>query len=240
MKWLLTIHILCVISGVQGCDAKKSPKVGLPLPDAGEGGWLQDFDIANRSLLPTGRNPYFILEPGYRLVFESEDAKLIITVLDDTMAVGNDLTRVVEERELKDGELVEVSRNFFAIDSMTGDVFYFGEEVDDYKNGNVSGHAGAWRAGVANAQPGIYMPGAPKVGMKYYQEHAPGIAMDRAEVVSLDGKFETPAGAFDSCLKTQEGSALKTGEKELKVYARGVGLIQDEDMLLVTHGFIKK
>lgn len=232
--------VFLILLGVMGCEANRTPRDEAPAINMADMEWQRDFDIANRSLLPTGRNPYFILEPGYRLVFESADAKLIITVLEDTMAVGNVLTRVVEEREWEDGELVEVSRNFFAIDSTTGDVFYFGEEVDDYKNGNISGHAGAWRAGAANARPGLYMPGAPKVGMKYYQEHAPGIAMDRAEVISLDGKFETRAGTFDSCLKTQEGSAIKTGEKEWKMYARGVGLIQDEDMLLVTHGFIKK
>jgi len=36
----------------------------------------------------------------------------------------------VEEREEVDGELKEISRNFFAICREHGDVFYFGEEVD--------------------------------------------------------------------------------------------------------------
>lgn len=34
------------------------------------------------------------------------------------------LTRVVEEREWKNGKLIEVSRNFFAICDRTKDVFY--------------------------------------------------------------------------------------------------------------------
>ena len=80
----------------------------------------------------------------------------------------------------------------------------------------------------------------PKIGMKYYQEIAPGVAMDRAEVVSLTATLKIPAGAFENCLKTQEGSALKLREKEFKIYASGIGLLKDGDMLLTEHGFIEK
>ena len=54
---------------------------------------------------------------------------------------------MVEERETEDGELVEVSRNFFAICEETNSVFYFGEEVDDDEDGEIVGHEGAWLAG---------------------------------------------------------------------------------------------
>ncbi len=36
------------------------------------------------------------------------------------------VTRIVEERETEKGHLVEISRNFFALDPSTGDVCYFG------------------------------------------------------------------------------------------------------------------
>jgi hypothetical protein len=42
------------------------------------------------------------------------------------------MTRVVEERESVDGELAEVSRNGCARCIETGDIYYFGEEVDFY------------------------------------------------------------------------------------------------------------
>ncbi|MFC1601331.1 hypothetical protein ACFL34_03185 [Candidatus Sumerlaeota bacterium] len=202
--------------------------------------WQKEFNLSKRALLSKGRNPYFILEPGFQLAFASEDEKLVITVLDETVDVAGVKTRVVEEREWQNGELVEVSRNFFAICKDTKDVFYFGEDVNDYKKGQVTGHGGAWRADASAARPGLIMSGSPSVGMKYFQEIAPGLAMDRAEVISLNETLETPAGAFDKCLKTQEGSALKPREKQFKTYAPGIGLIQDEDLLLVRHGFIKK
>lgn len=161
-------------------------------------------------------------------------------MLDETVKVGNVTTRVVEEREWKNENLIEVSRNFFAICTDTKDVFYFGEEVDDYKDGQITGHGGAWRADQPGTKPGLIMPGSPRVGMKYYQEIAPRVAMDRAEVINLEANLKTPAGTFRNCLKTQEGSALKPQEKEFKIYAAGIGLIKDGDMLLTKHGFIDK
>ncbi|MBI5724173.1 MAG: hypothetical protein HZA50_09470 [Planctomycetes bacterium] len=240
MKAQIGIILLSVIFvWIGGCAASdvsggKSPGTG-PAASA----WQQEFNLSKRILVSIGRNPYFILEPGYQLVFESKGEKLVITVLDDTVKVGGVMTRVVEEREWKNDQLIEVSRNFFAIDKDTKDVFYFGEEVDDYENGKIAGHGGAWRADKAGNRAGLIMPGAPRVGMKYYQEIAPGVAMDRAEVVSLDEKLKTPAGTFDKCLKIQEGSALKPLEKGFKTYAPRIGLIQDGDLLLVKHGFNK-
>jgi hypothetical protein len=202
------------------------------------GAWQQDFGLANRTLVTTGENPFFILKPGFQLVLESADARLEVTVLDETRQIGDVLTRVVEERESEDGELVEISRNFFAIDEKTNDVFYFGEEVDIYKNGKIVRHEGAWRADEEGAKAGMIMPGSPAIGAKYYQEFAPKKAMDRAEVVSLSETLKTPSGTYTNCLKTQEGSALKPAEKEFKTYAPGIGLIQDEDLLLVKSGYI--
>jgi len=37
----------------------------------------------------------------------------------------------------------------------------------------------------------------------------------------------------------KEGSAIETFAKEYKYHAPGIGLVKDEDLLLVKHGFIK-
>ncbi len=182
-----------------------------------------------------GTNPYFVLEPGYVLVLEGGKEKLTITVLDETRIVDGVETRVVEEREEKEGKLVEVSRNFFAISKRTNDVHYFGEEVDIYKDGVVASHEGAWLAGVNGARWGLLMPGTPLLGARYHQEIAPGVAMDRAEIVGIHETFETPAGKFDGCLKTEESTPLESG-REHKYYAPGVGLLRDGKMRLAKHG----
>ena len=203
--------------------------------------WQLDFpQIATCKLQTTGKSPYFVLEPGFQKVLEGGGVRLQITVLDETKKVGGVETRVVEEREWKKGQLYEVSRNYFAICEATKDVFYFGEDVDFYENGKVVKHDGTWHAGVNGNKPGLIMPGSPKLKMRYYQEIAPAIAMDRAEIVSLTETCKTPAGTFTGCMKVKEGSAIDLLVTEYKYHAPGIGLVADEDLRLVKYGFIKK
>lgn len=198
--------------------------------------WTTEFVVEKNELSSKGRNQYFILEPGYRVVFKSKTDELVITVLDETKTVDGVETRVVEERETKRGELYEVSRNFFAISKRTNCVFYFGEEVDFYKGRKVTSHEGAWLAGEKGAKPGLAMPGQVLLGGRYYQELARGQAMDRAEIVSMKETVDTPAGKFTNCLKIRETDALKPATEEYKYYAPGIGLVQDESMKLVKYG----
>ena len=203
------------------------------------GNWREEFNISARKLTPIGKSKYYILEPGFQLILESETKHLTITVLDETKEINGIRTRVVEERELKNGELYEVSRNFFAIDQETGDVFYFGEDVDYYKDGKIVNHAGAWLAYENGARPGMLMPGNPELGMKFYQELSPGKAMDRAEVISISETYKTPAGEFRNCLITHESSKMKPKKIEEKVFAPGIGLLNDGKMRLISYGYLK-
>lgn len=191
-------------------------------------------------LSATGANPYFILKPGYQCFYKSADGDLTITVLNETKVVDGVVTRIIEERENGNGKLVEVSRNYFAISKKDKTIYYFGEDVDMYNSkGKITGHGGSWLAGVKGAKPGVQMPGTVKVGMKYYQEVAPKVAMDRAEVMSLTETLKLPVGDTKNVMKTFETSAVEPGAKEYKYYARGIGLVKDEDMLLTRHGFVK-
>jgi hypothetical protein len=212
-----------------------------PAGDSGAHDGFQDtFDLESREFATTGRNRYFILEPGYRLVLEGKEGehtvRLAVTVLDETREVGGIETRVVEERESVGGDLVEISRNFFARCTRTGSIFYFGEEVDVYEDGEVVAHEGEWLHGEDGARAGMMMPGEPLLGAGYYQEVAPGKAMDRARIVDVAATLETPAGEFRDCLKCREENPLDR-EREFKIHAPGVGLIQDEGLLLVEYGF---
>ena len=187
----------------------------------------------------TGRNRYFILEPGYQLTLENKDGdKLIVTVLNETRKVGNIETRVVEENESEGGKQTEVSRNFMAFCKQNGSIYYFGEEVDIYKNGKIVKGEDAWMVG-GNNKAGVIMPGLIFLGARYYQEIAPGTAMDRAEIVAIGETKTTPAGVFTNCLKTEETTPLEPKEKEFKFYAPGIGLVQEEDLLLTKYGFVK-
>jgi hypothetical protein len=124
-------------------------------------------------------------------------------------------------------------------------VHYFGEDVDIYdpQTGNIS-HEGSWLAGqpVAPgsniiAQAGIIMPGTILLGGKYFQEIAPGVAMDRAEIKSMTAVVETPAGTFENCLETFETTPLDKKAKDSKFYAPGIGLVKDGDLTLTQWGY---
>lgn len=192
----------------------------------------KDADLVSR-----GTNPFFVLEPGRRLVYEGiedgEKVRLEVLVLEETKKVGDVETRVVEERETKDGKLEEVSRNYFAISKRTNSVYYFGEDVDVYEDGKVKGHPGAWLHGKDGAHYGLMMAGTVCLGARYVQEIAPKVAMDRAEVRSLTEAIDVPLGKFPACLVTEETSPLEPGSKSTKVYAPGLGIVRDGTLRLV-------
>lgn len=204
--------------------------------------FTESFAQENCTFLTKGRNIYFILEPGYQLVFQGIEGKdkfeLLITVLDETKKIENVETRVVEERESINGNLVEISKNYFAICKETSSVFYFGEDVDIYKDGKIVSHSGSWIAEGLN-KAGIIMPGQPLIGSRYYEEIAPKVAMDRAEILSVSETMTTPAGKFINVLKIEETTPLKPNEKSYKYYAKGVGLIKDDELTLIKYGMVK-
>lgn len=228
MKRLFTVAHACVTTIVLGGCSDLAALLGDP-PSTEGCTWAA-----------AGRNPFFVLEPGYILTLSGRGGggtllDVVITVEDETRIVDGIETRVVTEQESKNGKLIEVSRNYFALCQPRGDVFYFGEEVDDYKDGKITGHHGEWLAGKDGARPGMAMPGDPKVGDAAYIEWAPGGAMDHFEVVALEDKVETPAGTFTGALKIKETNPLEPGKVEYKWYARDVGLLVDEGARLVSY-----
>jgi hypothetical protein len=200
--------------------------------------WVDVFDEKDSDLANSGRNAFFVLESGFKLELGTSDGgkkhHLLITVLNETKNVAGVETRVVEERETQNGQLEEISRNFFACSRKTKNIYYFGEEVDTYTKGKVTGHEGSWLAGEHGARYGLAMPAEPKVGYRFYQEVAPKVAMDRAEIVEAEATLDTPAGRLEHLLKVEESTPLEPKSKEVKHYAPGIGLVQDEDMKLLS------
>ena len=88
-----------------------------------------DFRIEDCTFETTGSSPYFILEPGYQLVLESDEEKAVETVLQDTkwINLGGRIieTRVVEERAWEENE-----------DEENGDEENEDEENEDEENGD--------------------------------------------------------------------------------------------------------
>jgi hypothetical protein len=220
--------VLAVVTLTIACTSALTESRAETRPQAKrDTAWQDRFDVRTSDLLPTGSNPFIPMQPGRVLRLKHGADTLTVTVLTGTQQVDGVTTGILEERETRNGELVEVSRNFLATDRITADVYYFGEDVDNYKNGKVVSHESAWRAGVNGARFGLMVPASPMVGQRFYQEIAPKVAMDRVEVVSINERVTTPAGTFEHCLHLRETTPLEADVSH-KYFAPGVGLIKDD------------
>jgi hypothetical protein len=196
-------------------------------------------------------NSYFPLPVGQQWVYSGQEQGttigLQVTVLDETERLYTGQrkldTRVVEELEWEDAngdgvvdadeDLIEISLNYFA-QADDGTVCYFGEDVDIYEDGEVVSHEGAWRADAEGNAPGIFMPATPELGMTYQQEVAPGIAMDEATIIRVGRTVTVPAGTFTQTITVRDFNPLD-GSRGTKVYAPGVGLIDDDGLELLSY-----
>jgi hypothetical protein len=83
------------------------------------------------------------------------------------------------------------------------------------------------------------LPGLALLGARWYEEYAPGVALDRAEIVAMGFTVKTPAGEFKNCVKIVETTPMEPGNKEYKVYAPGVGMVQEGELKLVRYGKVE-
>jgi hypothetical protein len=175
-------------------------------------------------------NPFFPLEPGTTLRYRTPDGseEVEVTVTEETRSVMGVECRVVRSSEYEDGDLVEVTGDWYAQDA-AGSVWYFGEDTRSYGEDGAESRAGSWEAGVDGAQPGIIMPGQPVVGEPYRQEYYAGHAEDMGRVEHLDGTVAVPYGSFDGVLVTRDWTPLEPGLEEHKYYVRGVGLVLEDE-----------
>ena len=221
----------------------------LPLiAEAQDDEFTEEFPLEDCFFVPYGGNDYFSLNPGRETYFSNSQClasgecdeleELWITVTRNTKKVFIDVgrhrrpiwTRVIQEYETADGELKEISKNFFATCLPSRDVYYLGEDVDIYEDGEVVSHEGAWLAGRDGATPGIIMPdSAYLLGTRYFQEVAPPVAMDRAEHVGEGLDVSIGAGNFEDCIEIEE-STPTSSSGSTKVYCPQVGLVIDDDL----------
>lgn len=211
--------------------------------------FTSDFSIERCKFEPDGRqNPYFSLNPGDQVTLEGEEdgeaVKVEVTVENETRRINfttpkgvalSILARVIVEKEWHNGELVEISHNWFSRCRQTHDVFYFGEAVDLYENGAVTGHSGSWEAGAGGAQPGIVMPARFLLGSRYVQEQAPGVALDQSEHVGMGLTMRLAGKTFKDCVAVAETTPLEPGNVSDKVYCPGVGLVLDNVAILTSY-----
>jgi hypothetical protein len=214
-----------VALAVGACGGDPSESTPTPVPTLNPADFSATID-----------NPLFPLSSLGPKVFEGDEtdpdtgetvhARIEHTVLPETVTVAGIEVTVLQDKEYADGEIIEIALDHFA-QHRDGSVWYLGELVDIYEDGEVVSHEGQWLTGEGQNQAGIYMPAEPAVGQAFNQENAPGIAEDRFEVIALDQTVTVPAGTFTGCLKTEDSSPLDD-TREFKYYCPGLALVREE------------
>jgi hypothetical protein len=189
-------------------------------------------------------NPYLPLAALKRDILESKNARIERTArpeLQKTFNMGGQRVEAlaVEDREYANGKLAEVTLDYFA-QADDGTVYYLGEDVDEYKDGKVTGHSGAWLLGKDTQIPGVLMPAHPSVGDTFKSEDVPNITWEANEVVSVSETVTVPAGTYSNCVKIKEKTS--DGATEYKFYAPAIGCVKEveghDEIPLISHAAI--
>jgi hypothetical protein len=131
---------------------------------------------------------------------------------------------IVSDSAWLGGALEEVALDYYA-QSDQGDVYYLGEDVDNYENGKVVNHEGSWLYGVHTRTLGMMFPATPKIGQRYRPEEVPKITQEDDEVMSVTEAVTVPAGTFQNCVRVKE--TLSDGAVEFKLYCANVGIVRE-------------
>ena len=158
-------------------------------------------------------NPYFALPIGKKMVYEAKTPdgmeRIEVVVPGWTKTVMGVETLVFWDRVYLNGVLKEDTRDYLA-QHKNGDLWYFGEHVDDYLNGKLKDHSGAWIAGENGAKPGIWMLANPQVGDEFRNEYYAGEAEDISKIISVNETVTVPKDTFTGCVKTFDWSPIST------------------------------
>jgi len=171
-------------------------------------------------------NKYFTLIPGRTLIYEGETEngkeRIEVETLNETKIVMGVECMIVWDRVFLNGELIEDTLDWFAQDK-DGNVWYFGEDSKEIKDGGIVSNTGSWESGIDEAKPGIIMLANPKIGDHYRQEYYKGQAEDMGEVIAINERAEVSYGVFEDCLKTRDWTPLEEKTDEHKYYSPEIG-----------------
>ena len=191
-----------------------------------------DLVIDPTNFTTTIDNLYFPLVPGTTFTYSTPNGAItdVFAVTHDTIVVNGVTCVIVHDSVYTEGELTEDTLDFFAQDR-DGNVWYFGENTAEFKNGLLATIEGSFLSGVNRDKAGIIMKAHPALADFYRQEFSLGNAEDYAETVNLTSRVVVPYGRFDNCLKSQETTPLEPDALEDKYYAPGVGNVLTVDLV---------
>jgi hypothetical protein len=211
-----------------------------PAPEAASSGetvepHFPEFDPNNFSSSTVIDNKWDPMKPGTFWAYEgtaaddegkSVDRRIEFTVTDLTKEIQGVRTVVGWIEDFTDGELEEKEIAFYAQDN-AGNVWYFGEHPEEYKNGKFI-EAPTWIAGFKDAKPGIVLMAKPQLGMpNIYQGWGPEVDWsDYGRVEQMGQETCVPVDCYKDVLVNAEANLSEPGAFQMKYFAPDVGEIQ--------------
>ncbi len=201
------------------------PKVeNLPVADAAK---RVDLNLPKFSRPTEVTNPLFPVSKQASVLFtghvDGKPFRTEVTLLPYTRIVtwqGIQIEALISQYvAYLDGRVQEVAYDLYA-QADDGSVWYFGEDVSDFKDGVIYTKEGTWLAG-KDGPPNMIMPGAPKVGDAFRAENMPGIAFEEVTVSSIDHTYDGPFGQISGALIGKE--LHQDGTYDEKTFAPGYG-----------------
>lgn len=184
-------------------------------------------------VLPSFSNPTNITNPLFPIsnlqqavLLGSEDfqdLRVETTLLPETKTVawdGNDIETAVSQFVAYRGDhIVEVALDYYA-QADDGSVWYFGEDVANYEDGEIVDTEGTWLAG-KDGPPGMIMPANPKVGDVYRPENIPGFVFEEVTILATGLTVNAPQGHVEGAILIEEH--LMDDTFEYKMFAPSYG-----------------
>ena len=237
---LLTIGLAAALvtgacTGGSGSGAASGPREPEAIPQPV---FLGDFPVAPEServdlTRPAFSDPTNVTNPLFP-VSHQESVLLLgrvdgqpfrteVTLLPDTRIIEWQAQRVEvlvsQYVAYLGGRLHEVAYDFYA-QADDGSVWYFGEDVFNFKDGAIVDTHGTWIAG-KDGPAAMIMPADPRVGDTYRPENIPGFVFEEVTVKSVDQTLDGPLGAIDGGLVIEE--LHMDGNTEDKTFAPDYG-----------------
>ncbi len=172
-------------------------------------------------------NKYFALPVGKKMTYEATTKegleKIEIEITKETKVIEGVTTVVYLDTVHLNGVIHEITKDYLA-QHKNGDVWYFGEEVDNYdEKGNLKDHEGTFIHGVDGARAGIWMKAEQNVGDSYRQEYYKGQAEDMRDTVATGLTVVTKLATYTDCVKVYDWTPLDPKSREHKYYCPQVG-----------------
>jgi hypothetical protein len=202
------------------------PSVLGHLPLAPEGERI-DTSMPRFSDPTTITNPLFPISQQESVLLlghvDGEPFRTEVTLLPETRIIdwhGQQVEVAVSQyNAFLGGRIAEVAFDLYA-QADDGSVWYFGEDVFDFRDGAIVVTEGTWLAG-KDGPAAMIMPADPQVGDVYRPENAPGIVFEEVTVASVQETLDGPLGPIEGGMLASE--LHMDGGTEDKFFAPGYG-----------------